>query len=43
MITVYKCDADKCPNAGVEFRVEDAPELVVCGGCSTPLKGNEAK
>lgn len=39
MITLFTCTQDNCPNTGLEYRVEDAPALVVCGGCQTPLTG----
>jgi hypothetical protein len=39
MITLFSCTVTECPNKGVEYRVEDAPELVNCGGCQTSLTG----
>jgi hypothetical protein len=39
MITLFTCKTTECPNKDVEYRVEDAPELVNCGGCQTPLTG----
>ena len=39
MITLFTCNVPECPNQGVEYRVEDAPELVVCGGCQATLTG----
>lgn len=37
MITLHVCTAKDCPNEGVEYRVEDAPALVECGGCGAHL------
>jgi len=41
MITLFTCTAAECPNKDVEYRVEDAPELVTCGGCQAPLTGTQ--
>lgn len=39
MITLYTCNNKDCSNNGVTYRVEDAPALMVCGGCQTALTG----
>jgi ribosomal protein S27E len=39
MITVFTCTADKCPNQNIEYKFEDAPKTVICGGCGTEIWG----
>ena len=39
MITVFTCFIEDCPNLGIAYQVEDAPELVTCGGCGIKLEG----
>jgi hypothetical protein len=39
MITVFTCTVEDCVNANVTYQVEDAPELVTCGGCGIKLEG----
>lgn len=41
MVTEYICNADGCPNAGIVYRMEDAPNGVECGGCHEWLVANE--
>jgi len=39
MITVFTCSVGDCVNQGVTYQVEDAPSVVVCGGCGVELEG----
>lgn len=39
MITLFTCNAEDCANKGVQYRVEDAPETVYCGGCGEQIWG----
>jgi hypothetical protein len=39
MITLFTCTATECPNKDLEYRVEDAPAVVICGGCQARLTG----
>jgi hypothetical protein len=39
MITLFTCTQDKCANKNIAYRVEDAPMVVVCGGCGITLNG----
>jgi len=42
MITVFTCKVENCTNLDLAYRVEDAPEVVICGGCGITLEGNKA-
>lgn len=39
MITIYMCTNQECDNVDVTYRFEDAPTVVMCGGCQTQLEG----
>jgi len=39
MITVFTCLVEDCVNQGVTYQVEDAPTVVMCGGCGLELEG----
>ncbi len=39
MITLVTCFEPGCPNEGVEYRMEDASPVVMCGGCKKDLVG----
>jgi len=39
MITIYMCTNQECDNVEITYRVEDAPSVVVCGGCKVQLEG----
>jgi hypothetical protein len=41
MITLFTCTEADCPNKDIEYRVEDAPALVTCGGCGIKLEGSD--
>ena len=38
MITLFTCTEPECPNLDIEYRVEDAPAVVTCGGCGITLE-----
>jgi hypothetical protein len=37
----FICKKDECPNKGIEYNVENAPEKVECGGCQEMLEATE--
>jgi hypothetical protein len=37
----FVCETDECPNKGIEYAVENAPELVMCGGCKEMLEATQ--
>ncbi len=39
MITLVICHKDGCPNKGIEYRMEDATPIIMCGGCKEDLIG----
>jgi hypothetical protein len=39
MITIYMCTNQECDNVDITYRVEDAPTVVICGGCGVKLEG----
>jgi len=39
MITLHTCQNPICPNEGITYRVEDATEIVRCGGCGDNVPG----
>lgn len=39
MITLFTCTVEDCVNKDIEYRFEDAPEIVTCGGCGIALTG----
>lgn len=39
MITVFTCSVEDCANQGVNYQIEDAPNVVMCGGCGVELEG----
>ena len=39
MITLFTCNKPECPNEGVEYRMEDANPIAMCGGCKVTLIG----
>lgn len=39
MITLFICTDTECPNAGIEYRMEDANPTAMCGGCKKTLIG----
>lgn len=40
-MTVYVCETVGCPNNGVVYNVENAPNGVECGGCHEWLMPND--
>lgn len=39
MITLFTCNAEGCPNCGIEYRMIDANPTAMCGGCKETLIG----
>jgi len=39
MITLFTCNELECPNVGIEYRMEDANSVAMCGGCKQTLIG----
>lgn len=39
MIILFTCNEPKCPNVGIEYRMEDANPIAMCGGCKQNLIG----
>ena len=39
MITLFTCNEPECPNEGIEYRMEDANPIAMCGGCKQNLIG----
>jgi hypothetical protein len=39
MITLFTCNEPECPNVGIEYRMEDANPIAMCGGCKQDLIG----
>jgi hypothetical protein len=41
IITIFVCKADGCENKDVVYRMVDADETALCGGCKATLIGTE--
>lgn len=41
MVTEYKCSNADCPNFDIVYRMEDAPNGCMCGGCREWMMPNE--
>lgn len=41
MITEYVCKNAECAHLDIVYRMEDAPNGVMCGGCKEWLEPNE--
>jgi hypothetical protein len=37
----FVCEKDECPNQGVIYNVDNAPDQVECGGCKEMLEATE--
>jgi hypothetical protein len=41
IITTFICHANDCPNKDIEYRMVDAKETAMCGGCKATLTGTK--
>lgn len=41
IVTLFVCNADECENKDVVYRMVDAKETAMCGGCKAILTGTK--
>lgn len=41
MVTIYICKNAECPHLDLVYRMEDAPNGAMCGGCREWLEPDE--